>query len=107
MKEQQQLVPLKIEKENRFYDLSWQNAAQTKNPLLFVLTNKNKVLVIQGDTLVSTIELTEKEELFSIKALKKGFCVGGGNKILSIYEIDKTFNHTLTLGSSHKALTND
>jgi hypothetical protein len=58
LKEQQQLVPLKIEKENRFYDLSWQNAAQTKIPLLFVLTNKNKVLVIQGDTLVSTIELT-------------------------------------------------
>ena len=61
LKEQQQLVPLKIEKENRFYDLSWQNAAQTKNPLLFVLTNKNKVLIIQGDSLVSTIELGEKE----------------------------------------------
>ena len=72
-----------------------------------MLTNKNKVLVIQGDVLVSTVELTEKEELFSIKALKKGFCVGGGNKILSIYEIDKSFSHTLVLGSSHKSLTSD
>jgi hypothetical protein len=55
IKEQQQLVPLKIEKENRFYDLSWQN--NSKNPLLFVLTNKNKVLIIQGDALVHTINL--------------------------------------------------
>lgn len=66
------------------------------------MTDKNKVLVIQGDTLVSTINLTEKEDLFSIKALKKGFCVGGTNKILSIYELDKSFNHTLTLGSTSK-----
>jgi hypothetical protein len=51
---------------------------------------------------VATIELNEKEELFSIRALKKGFCVGGGNKVLSIYEIDKNFAHTLVLGSSHK-----
>jgi hypothetical protein len=33
--------------------------------------------------------------------------VGGGNKILSIYEIDKSFSHTLVLGSSHKTLTAD
>jgi hypothetical protein len=85
LKEQQQLVPLKVEKENRFYDLSWQNMTQSKSPILFVLTSRNKVLVIQGDSLVSSIELSGKEELFSIKALRKGFCVGGGNKILSIY----------------------
>jgi hypothetical protein len=59
LKENQQLVPLKIEKESRFYDFSWQNNA--KNPLLLVLTNSNKILIIQNDTLVHTIHLTEKE----------------------------------------------
>jgi len=38
--------------------------------------------------------------LFSIRALKKGFCVGGQNKVLSIYELDKTFSHNLVLGSN-------
>jgi hypothetical protein len=58
LKESQQLVPLKVEKESRFYDLSWQHTA--KIPTLFVLTSKNKMLVIQNDTLVHTIFLTEK-----------------------------------------------
>lgn len=83
LKEQQQLVPLKIEKESRFYDFSWQNSP--KNPLLFVLTNKNKLLVIQNDTLVHTLFLTERDEFFSVVATKKGFCLGGANKCLSIY----------------------
>lgn len=82
--------------------MSWQSSPSIKNPLLFVLANKNKILIIQDNNLVSTIELTEKEEFYSIKALKKGFCVGGVNKILSIYEIDKNFTPTLIIGSSGK-----
>lgn len=57
LKEQQQLVPLKVEKENRFLDLSWQSCSNSKNPLMFVLGQKNRVLIIQGDSLVSTISL--------------------------------------------------
>lgn len=53
--------------------------------MLIVLTNKNKILIIQNDTLVHTLFLTEKEEFFSVAATKKGFCVGGSNKCLSIY----------------------
>jgi hypothetical protein len=100
LKEHQQLVPLKIEKESRFYDFSWQSSA--KNPLLIVLTNKNKLLIIQNDTLVHTLFLMEKEELYSVVAIKKGFCVGGANKCLSIYEMDKTFAHNLVLGNTSK-----
>ncbi len=53
--------------------------------MLIVLTSKNKVLIIQNDTLVHTIVLAEKEELFSIVATRKGFCTGGSGKSLSIY----------------------
>ena len=35
-------------------------------------------------------------------AIKKGFCVGGANKCLSIYEMDKTFAHNLILGNTSK-----
>jgi hypothetical protein len=94
-------VPLKVEKESRFYDFSWQNSS--KNPLLIVLTSKNRVLIIQNDTLVSTLMLSEREELFSIVATRKGFCTGGGGKCLSIYELDKSFTPNLVLGSSAKS----
>lgn len=50
-----------------------------------MLTNKNNILLIQNDTLVHTINLMDHDELFSIRATKKGFCVGGSNKSLSIY----------------------
>lgn len=77
LKESQQLVPLKVEKESRFYDMSWQctyvsaqgtslwqgSANNAKNPLLFVLTGKNKLLIIQNDTLINTIVLGEKDAL--------------------------------------------
>lgn len=37
-------------------------------------------------------------------ATRKGFCVGGSNKCLSIYEMEsKTFAHNLVLGSPSKA----
>lgn len=58
LKETQQLVSLKIEKESRFYDYSWQSYGQNKNSMLIVLTSNNKVLIIQNDTLVQTIFLT-------------------------------------------------
>lgn len=91
---------MKVEKENKFYDFSWQTNA--KNPILIVLTSKNKILLIQNDSLVHTLQLTEKEELYSVVATKKGFCVGGSNKCLSLYELDKSFNHNLLLGSVPK-----
>jgi hypothetical protein len=68
-----------------------------------VLTSKNRVLIIQNDTLVNTLLLTEKEELYSIVATRKGFCAGGGGKCLSIYELDKSFTPNLVLGSSAKS----
>lgn len=36
-------------------------------------------------------------------ATRKGFCVGGANKCLSIYEMDKTFAYNLVLGSPSKS----
>jgi hypothetical protein len=50
-----------------------------------VLTNKNTILVIQNDALIHTIALTEINELYAIRATKRGFCVGGNNRSLSIY----------------------
>ena len=44
----------------------------------------------------------DHDELFSIKATKKGFCVGGNNRSLSIYELDKTFTPNLLIGGSSK-----
>ncbi len=73
-----------------------------KNPILFVLTNKNTILLIQNDTLTHTIPLMDHDELFSIKATKKGFCVGGNNRSLSIYELDKSFTPNLLIGGSSK-----
>lgn len=70
--------------------------------MLIVLTSKNKVLIIQNDTLVHSIVLAEKEELFSIVATRKGFCTGGSGKNLSIYELDKAFTPNLLLGSAPK-----
>ena len=55
LKEAQQLVPLKVEKESRFYDFSWQSTP--KNSVLVVLTSRNRVLVIQNETLVQTLQL--------------------------------------------------
>ena len=52
--------------------------------------------------MVHTIFLAEKEEFYSVVAIKKGFCVGGANKCLSIYEMDKSFSHNLVLGSASK-----
>jgi len=37
-----------------------------------------------------------------VVAIKKGFCVGGANKCLSIYEMDKSFSHNLVLGNTTK-----
>jgi len=71
---------------------------------LIVLTSKNKILLIQNDSLVQTLQLAEKEELYSVVATKKGFCVGGSNKCLSLYELDKSLNHNLLLGSAPKPL---
>lgn len=93
-------MPLKTEKESRFYDLSWQNT--NKNPILFVLTSRNTILLIQNDTLIHTLSLPEHEELYAIKSTKRGFCVGGTNKALSIYELDKAFTPNLILGGSSK-----
>lgn len=47
--------------------------------------------------------LTEREELFSIVATRKGFCTGGSGKCLSIYELDKSFTPNLVLGSAAKS----
>ncbi len=70
--------------------------------MLIVLTNKNKVLLIQNDTLIQTLFLTDKEELYSVVATRRGFCVGGANKCLSLYELDKSLTQTLVLGSVSK-----
>ena len=50
-------MPLKTEKESRFYDMSWQT--YNKNPMLFVLTNKNNILLIHNDSLIHTVNLPE------------------------------------------------
>lgn len=78
--------------------MSWQN--NTKNPILFVLTNRNNILLIQNDTLIHTLNLPEIDELFSIRATRKGFCVGGNNRALLIYELDKSYTPNLILGGS-------
>ena len=56
LKEHHQLVPLKTEKEKRFYDFSWQQ--NCKNPIFFVLANQNTILLLQNDTLIHTINLS-------------------------------------------------
>ena len=84
--------------------MSWQS--NSKNPILFVLTNKNNVLLIQNDSLIHTINLYEVDELFSIRATRKGFCVGGNNRTLLIYELDKSYNPNLILGGSNDKQAN-
>lgn len=71
---------------------------------MFVLTNKNAILLIQNDTLTHTISLSDHDELFSIRATKKGFCVGGSSRSLSIYELDKSFVPNLIIGGSSKQI---
>lgn len=52
--------------------------------------------------MIHTINLGDHDELFSIRATKKGFCVGGNNRALSIYELDKAFTPNLIIGGSSK-----
>lgn len=52
---QHQLVPLKTEKESRFYDFAW--ATTAKSATLMVLMAGNKVLFLHNETLVSTLQL--------------------------------------------------
>lgn len=84
--------------------MSWQT--HSKNPILFVLTNRNNILLIQNDSLIHTINLYEVDELFSIRATRKGFCVGGSNRTLLIYELDKTYSPNLILGGSNDKKNN-
>ncbi len=44
--------------------------------------------------------------MYSIKATKKGFCVGGSSKHILLYELDKSFMHNLVMGSNQKITNN-
>jgi|JI6StandDraft_1071083.scaffolds.fasta_scaffold38414_2 WD40 repeat protein len=74
-----------------------------------VLMGGNKVLFLHNETLVNTITLEEKNEMFSIAATKKGFVVGGAGKTISIYDIDKSFNvvNSVTVGNKSTPNNND
>jgi hypothetical protein len=50
----QQLISLKIEKENKFLDHCW---VSTQIPILVVLVPGNKVFLIQNDQLKKTVSL--------------------------------------------------
>jgi len=50
----QQLISLKIEKENKFLDHCW---VSTQIPILVVLVPGNKVFLIQNDQLKKTVTL--------------------------------------------------
>jgi len=69
----------------------------------------NKVLFLHNETLVNTIALEEKNEMYSIATTKKGFVVGGAGKTLSIYDIDKSFNvlNSVTVGNKATPTNND
>ena len=95
-----QLIPLKTEKENKFYDFDWTTFAKVST--LLVLSSGNKVLVIQNDVLVHTVVLDEKEEMVSIASIKKGFVVGGNSNTLHIYEMDKLFSLNNTFSTVNK-----
>lgn len=49
------MVPLKTEKESRFYDFAW--TATSKSATLMVLMAGNKVLFLHNEVLVNTVTL--------------------------------------------------
>lgn len=52
-----QLVPLKIEKENKFLDQIWIQQANQGNHLLIVLAAGNHLLLLQNDQLKKVIDI--------------------------------------------------
>ena len=67
------------------------------------MTSRNRVLVIQNEALVQTLQLGEKEELHSLVATRRGFVVGGANRVLSVYELDRAFNANMLISTVGKA----
>ncbi|KRX00640.1 WD40-repeat-containing domain [Pseudocohnilembus persalinus] len=51
------LVTLKLEKENKFINMAWTSTSISQIPMLVILTDNNKILLLQNDSLKKQIDI--------------------------------------------------